>query len=85
MSEDYNKGFRDGFKAGLEEGKKLSTPQIPYPSQPSYPSLYSGCPVCLKDFSSGAWGYVCSSPKCPSRVTCGTAVRGAVGSGGTLI
>ncbi len=65
MSEDYNRGFRDGFKAGLEEGKKLSLPR-----DPSYPTSYTGCPVCLKDFSKGVWGYVCSHPRCPSRVTC---------------
>lgn len=34
MSEDYKKGFKDGFAAGLEEGKKLSMPQVGWPTYP---------------------------------------------------
>jgi len=66
MSDEYRSGFRDGFAAGLEEGKRIQTQ--PYPA---YPTLYDGCPVCLKKFDS-PWGYVCANPKCPSKVTCTT-------------
>ena len=65
MSEDYRNGFKDGFAAGLEEGKR--TQSQPYPA---YPTQHVGfCPVCFKKLD-GAWGYVCSHPKCPSSVTC---------------
>jgi len=72
MSNDYAKGFKDGFAAGLEEGKRL-VPKVPsYPDSlaPSVPS--SRCGVCGKDFGNGKiWGYVCNHARCPSRVTCG--------------
>lgn len=69
MSDDeYKRGFRDGFAAGLEEGKRIQT--LPYPPYLPYPTLYEGCPVCLKKFEGGFWGYVCANPKCPSKVTC---------------
>jgi hypothetical protein len=31
MSNDYAKGFKEGFAAGLEEGKKLATPRPSWP------------------------------------------------------
>jgi hypothetical protein len=73
MSDDYKRGFRDGFDAGLEEGKKLSAPKIDWPKLPVYPDphMNARCTVCGMDFSKGVWGYVCSHSRCPSRVTCG--------------
>lgn len=63
---DYAKGFKDGFAAGLEEGKKLA----PKPTRLDdyvfgQPNI---CSVCKVQFN-GPMGYVCTHPSCPSRVT----------------
>ena len=78
---DYAKGFKEGFAAGLEEGKKLSQPQIGWPSPSPYFELKETCPKCGIKIN-GVMGYVCSSPNCPTypQVTCDTVVKGAVGS-----
>lgn len=78
MSEDYSKGFKDGFAAGLEEGKKLA----PVISSPGYLGSAGSCHVCGKNFGNGVWGYVCSNQYCPTRTVAynGGAVSGAVGS-----
>jgi len=71
MSKDYQDGFKDGFAKGLEEGKKLSQPQIGWPStSPSFSA--DRCPKCGINIS-GVMGYVCHSPGCPTfpQVTCG--------------
>lgn len=80
MSEDYGKGFKDGFLAGFEAGKNLSTPQIGWPSTTPNISYRETCPKCGVRIDK-PMGYVCSSPHCPTfpNVT-STAVRGAVGS-----
>ena len=69
MSEDYVKGFKDGFAAGLEEGKKLNeksytdglidgmkkTLPAPYnPIPPQWPTL--GWPYITSDCVRGAVG-----------------------------
>ena len=75
---DYAQGFKDGFAAGLEEGKKLNQPKIEWPG---YLGSSTCCSVCGKDFGNKIWGYVCSNANCPTRVTAyGGAVTGAVGS-----
>lgn len=94
-SPDYAQGFKDGFAAGLEEGKKLYTDgyreglieglkkTLPPPYVP--PGTVWGqrdtCPKCGIKIS-GVMGYVCSSPNCPTfpQVTCGIPMTGAVGS-----
>lgn len=83
MSDDYRQGFKDGFSAGLEEGKKLAPkqtrlddyvfgqPRPPYvPQYPQYDPRET-CPKCGMKIS-GVMGYVCSSPNCPTfvQVTC---------------
>ena len=78
MSNDYAKGFKDGFAAGLEEGKKLSSPK---PSWPMYLGSPNTCQVCGKYFGNNDWGYVCSHTNCPTRaVAYSTGATGAVGS-----
>jgi hypothetical protein len=80
MSNDYAKGFKDGFAAGLEEGKKLATPK------PNLNDFVFGsstaCKVCGKDWGQGgAWGYVCYNTNCPTRaVAYSTGATGAIGS-----
>lgn len=74
MSKDYQDGFKDGFAKGLEEGKKIGMglPQIGWPSTSPYLDLKEHCPKCGIKIS-GAMGYVCHSPGCPTfpQVTCG--------------
>lgn len=83
---DYAQGFKDGFAAGLEEGKKIKEKSymdgliegmkktLPPPYVP--PGTVWGqrdtCPKCGIKIS-GVMGYVCSSPNCPTfpQVTCG--------------
>lgn len=93
MSEDYAKGFKDGFAAGLEEGKKLTPVVSKDPTrlddyvfgQPGYLGLPNTCHVCGR-LQNSVDGYVCYSPKCPSMATSysigptGGPVTGAVGS-----
>ena len=71
---DYAQGFKDGFAAGLEEGKKMSKPQ---PRLDDYVfGARETCPKCQMRIDR-AMGYVCASPNCPTfpKITCG-----AVGS-----
>lgn len=83
MSEDYAKGFKDGFAAGLEEGKKIVPRDTVF--QPGILGLPNTCHVCGR-LQSGIDGYVCYSPRCPSITTAystgptGGPVTGAVGS-----
>lgn len=79
MSEDYAKGFKEGFAAGLEEGKKLAPVKSNFPG---YLGSATACSVCGKDFGNKIWGYVCSNVNCPTRAVAysGGAVTGAVGS-----
>lgn len=80
---DYAQGFKDGFAAGLEEGKKLAAKQPRLDDyvfgQPGYLGMPNTCHVCGR-LQSGVEGYVCYSPRCPTKVTCGTPMTGAVGS-----
>ena len=72
--QSYREGFKDGFSAGLEEGKKLAPRDNVF--QPGILGMPQTCPVCGRDGGSfGVWGYVCTHPKCPTNATCG-----AVGS-----
>ncbi len=83
MSNDYAKGFKDGFAAGLEEGKKLASV---VPSYPSFLGSPGYCQVCGKNWGNGGvWGYVCNNQYCPSRAVAysGGAVTGAVGATGS--
>ncbi len=79
MSDDYAKGFKDGFQIGLEEGKRNQNlnPVPSYLGSPGY------CQVCGKNWGNGGvWGYVCNNQYCPSRAIAYSdgAVTGAVGS-----
>ena len=69
---DYAQGFKDGFAAGLEEGKKLAPKQTRLDDyvfgQPGYLGMPNTCQICGR---SGVAGYVCYDPKCPTKVTCG--------------
>lgn len=74
---DYAQGFKDGFAAGLEEGKKLA------PKQTRLDDLMigsTGCAVCGR-YDTKPMGLVCMHPGCPSRVTCGTPMHGGLDQG----
>ena len=73
MSDDYAKGFKDGFAAGLEEGKRhQNLNPVPY-TRPYEPldMTKDNCPKCGIKIS-GVMGYVCTSINCPTfpQVTC---------------
>lgn len=76
MTDDYRQGFKDGWLAGLEEGKKLAAKQprlddylFGRPTPPYDPR--ETCPKCGVKIS-GVTGYVCSSINCPTfyQATC---------------
>ena len=77
MNDDYRQGFKDGWLAGLEEGKKelkISKDLEKYLQKPlTFPQYdqRETCPKCGVKIS-GAMGYVCSSHNCPTfvQVTC---------------
>lgn len=73
---DYAQGFKDGFAAGLEEGKKLAPKDAVF--RPGILGLPNTCQVCGR-LQSGIQGYVCYDPKCPTRVTAAYST-GPVGS-----
>ena len=84
---DYAQGFKDGFAAGLEEGKKLVPVKSVDPFNPNYLGTPGTCSVCGKYWGNSVWGYVCSNQHCPGKVTAysaGGAVTGAVGTMGQL-
>ena len=83
MSDDYAKGFKDGFKIGLEEGKRHQNlnpvPSLWPTSLPEYQSK-DKCPKCGITIS-GVMNYTCSSINCPTFYQ--TTSYGAVGMNDT--
>ena len=84
MNNDYAQGFKDGFAAGLEEGKKLDQKKYdpwvaPWPTTSPNISYRETCPKCGIRIDK-PMGYVCSSPNCPTFPQVTSVVRGAVGS-----
>jgi hypothetical protein len=83
-SEDYYRGFYDGFKAARTENhhelkiyptQPIRTEDIMWPDRlpstsPIPPTMmYDRCQFCgLK--SNDVTGYVCYHPNCPTKVTC---------------
>lgn len=76
---DYAQGFKDGFAAGLEEGKKLQKTSVDLEKYLQKPLTFpqydtrETCPKCGMKIS-GVMGYVCNSQNCPTfmQVTCNT-------------
>ena len=68
-NEEYIKGYRDGFKDGLDYEKKPITYPYTYPYPPvQYPlnPMNSKCMVCGMALN-GMTHYCCMNVKCPSR------------------
>jgi hypothetical protein len=69
-SEDYARGWGDGFQAGMELIKALYEPYMPLvPVIPDPNYNKNNCEVCNRDLSKAA-AYVCYHPNCPTKVTC---------------
>ena len=67
-SEDYKRGWYDGYHEAKKELRNNEFPATPSPVL--WPNDRAvGCAVCGMCFGSGAWGYVCSLPNCPNRIT----------------
>jgi hypothetical protein len=82
MSEDYQKGFKDGFIIGLEEGKRNQNlnPVPSYKPWPEIGMMKETCPKCGIKIS-GVMNYTCSSINCPIFYTASySGPQGAVGS-----
>lgn len=59
IQEAYRKGFLDGFQTA-KDNPYLTTPNVP---------LNTTCHVCMINFSSGVWGYVCGNTNCPRKIS----------------
>jgi len=86
MSEDWARGYKEGFEAGYKMGRELNAPpSLPLWPQPQQPynvpnTKGTSCTVCGMFWETGkAYGYVCGNSNCPSKVTCSTiATTGAL-------
>lgn len=70
-TDDYERGYRQGFQDGIDFARKnINT----IPTVPSYVPTFLGnhCRVCGVDFSKMTH-YVCNLSNCPTRITCGAA------------
>ena len=68
-SDDYKRGWYDGYHAAKKEQRNDEFPTVP-PPMPST-NKYSGiCSVCGMDFTKSIFGYVCPNYNCPIKVTC---------------
>ena len=74
-SDDYKRGWYDGYQAAKKEQPPINYPVIPMPS------FSTACRVCGIDFGAGPMGYVCNHINCPTRITAlGAQTTGAIGS-----
>ena len=84
MSEEYKRGYGDGFQAGFKMAEKFY--QIKYPEYAPNPFTYKNqdsnrCSVCGFTFEQGKiYGYVCGNVKCPSKATCGPMTSTTMGT-----
>ena len=69
-SDDYERGYRQGFKDGMEFSRNNNNIPILTLPNDGFTQDLTGCNVCGIKFGTGAWGYVCHHPKCPTKVTC---------------
>jgi hypothetical protein len=84
MNNDWTEGFKEGFKIGLEEGKRhQNLNPVPY-TQPYVPLslMKDKCPKCGITIS-GVMNYTCSSINCPTFYTVSSS-GGAVGAVGSM-
>lgn len=64
-SDDYKRGWYDGYQAAQKDQTKIYPP-IPLPP---INTPVMRCNVCGMEFKN-AMGYVCNNPSCPTKVTC---------------
>ena len=78
FSEGFNKGYQQGYEKGKSEKQQVDNPYISIPNEGWKPNTLNSCSVCNMNFTDVlgrpiTMGYVCSHPKCPSKVVCATA------------
>lgn len=67
------------LEARMNDKDYLRNPFSGYPTWvPKAQQAHIGCPVCGIGADGKPMGYVCSNPRCPTRITCST--TGAVGA-----
>ena len=77
MSEDYKRGFKEGFDAGYKTAERQfreKNPQyapLPY-VHPATNVNDLTCSVCGRYQGITVMGYVCPHPKCPTKATAQT-------------
>ena len=65
-NDDYKRGYREGYQDGVEYARELYGSLLPI--APVLPTVVPNrCNVCGITFE-GAMGYVCTNPRCPTRV-----------------
>lgn len=68
-SDDYKRGWYDGYQAAQRQNPTITQPPITVPTIKVQPANYV-CSVCGIDFGTNkTWGYVCNFNGCPSRIT----------------
>lgn len=71
--------IQDAIKRAADEAEKRKSAQDSIAKvwpQPAPMWLGTGCAVCGVGARGEVMGYVCSHPRCPTRVTCGTLIGG---------
>ncbi len=67
-SDDYERGYRQGYQDGLDNARKIYDPYMPVaPVLPS--TLNNSCKICGIKLDR-VMNYVCYNSGCPTRVTC---------------
>jgi hypothetical protein len=67
-SDDYKRGYRQGYQDGLDAARILYDPYMPVaPVLPN--ALNKTCKTCGIKLDR-AMGYVCYHPECPSKIFC---------------
>lgn len=65
MSDDYKKGWYDGYHAAKTELNNVVSPKLEMPKE------WTRCGVCGILVGGGPKGYVCPHNDCPSKATLG--------------
>lgn len=84
-SDDYKRGWYDGYQAAQRQNPTITQPPITMPI--TVPN--TRCIHCGIEFGTGPWGYVCHHPNCPTRITATTVAgsdyrpMGGAGSNGS--
>lgn len=67
--DDYKRGYREGYQDGMDAARKELNPLLPVVPVLPHVNTVSKCKLC-NIVQSGAWGYVCYHPNCPTKTSC---------------